>query len=239
MPKSSSADSAATPAGGRGDAGLDWFELGPDDLDEIFSLHLAGMAGLPDPGIVKPERREFFAMLLGGGGRILGVRHGPALIAYGVLQHDLSAEGVPRRTLGVGAAEPVAKLAGAAVARGYRGRGLQRLLARRRVDLAAANGYRQLFSTSSPQNPVSWANLLAEGFVIVDLAEKYGGLLRLILHRGPDREAVAPSVWCPADDGDAVRHHLASGLIGVAQRIAPDGRAEIGFGAAAQREAVE
>lgn len=239
MPKSLSADATVIPAGGRGDAGLEWCELGPDDIDAIFALHLAGMAGLPDPGIVKPERRDFFAMLLGGGGRILGVRHGPDLIAYGVLQYDLSSEGVPRRALGVGASEPVAKLAGAAVTQGYRGRGLQRLLARRRVDLAQAAGYRHLFSTSSPQNPVSWANLLAEGFAIVDLAEKYGGLLRFILHRRPDREAVAPAVWCPADDSDAVRRHLAAGLIGVAQRIASDGRAEIGFGAAAQREAVE
>lgn len=189
--------------------------LGPADAGPVYALHLAAIADIADRTTVKPEEPAFFEGLLAGRGTILGVREAGRLIAYGVLQHDLAAGDDPRDLLGLAADARVAKLAGVGVAPDRRGHGLQRRLTRARVALAAEQGFGHLFATAAPANPVSWGNLMSEGFAIGALVVKYGGLRRFLLHRRPEPRPPARQ-WIAADDLAGVAAALSDGLAGVA-----------------------
>ncbi len=160
---------------------LHWRPLQPGDLPAMDALHRRSIAGMAAQ-VVKPETVEFLASLLHGRGRVIGAWHGAALVAYGVLQHELLAEDDPRQLLGLAAGHPLAKLAGAAVAPSWRGHGLQRQLIERRLALAAGAA---LFATAAPGNVVSWHNLLAFGFAVRALQYRYGGHPRYLLARVP------------------------------------------------------
>ena len=156
-----------------------WRELGLADLDAIEALHRSSI-GAAGPDVVKPENRDFFAGLLKGRGRLVGLFE-QELVAYGVLQHDILANDDPREQLGYGASTSIAKLAGAAVASTHRGQGLQRALIRQRITMASEHDV--LFSTAAPANVVSWTNLLAEGFETRAIIHRYGGLQRYLMLR--------------------------------------------------------
>lgn len=160
---------------------LQWRELRPADLAAMHALHQASIRGLP-PAIVKPESLDFLASLLHGRGRVQGAWDGDALVAYGVLQHDVLPADDPRAHLGLKPHQPVFKLAGAAVASQWRGHGLQRVLIDQR--LAWATGH-AVFATAAPGNPASWRSLLACGLSVRALEVRYGGLPRYLMARVP------------------------------------------------------
>lgn len=166
---------------------LHWRLLQPHDLDAMHALHLHSIEGMVVQ-TVKPETRDFLASLLGGRGRVPGGWAGDALVAYGVLQHDLLADDAPHALLGLPAAAPLCKLAGAAVRRDWRGHGLQRRLIQQRLALAGASS---VFATSAPGNPASWHSLLACGLSVRALQYRYGGHARYLLARVPDEVFVA------------------------------------------------
>jgi GNAT superfamily N-acetyltransferase len=157
-----------------------WRLLQLEELPAIEGLHRLSI-GTAGPDVVKPENRDFFAGLLAGRGRMLGLYDGAELIAYGVLQTDLLANDDPRAALGIGRHLAIAKLAGAAVAPGHRGRGLQRASIRARIALAGDTPL--LFSTAAPANTASLQNLLAEGFAVRARVTRYGGLQRYLMVR--------------------------------------------------------
>ncbi|AVO49773.1 hypothetical protein C6568_11295 [Melaminivora suipulveris] len=166
---------SAQPDGGA--AQLLWRALQPADLPAMHALHLASVAGV-QAAIVKPESREFLQALLAGRGRVLGGWRGQELVAYGVLQHDLLPEDDQRALLGLAPAQPLYKLAGAAVAPAWRGRGLQRLLIQRRMDWAGAAA---VIATAAPGNFASWHSLLACGLQVRAVVRRYGGHARYLL----------------------------------------------------------
>lgn len=167
---------------------LQWRLLQEADLQAMYGLHLLSIAGMAAQA-VKPETREFMLSLLQGRGRVIGAWHEDALVAYGVLQHDLLEHDDPRSLLGLTAAQPVCKLAGAAVDPGWRGQGLQRALIRRRMDCAPRDA--ALFATAAPCNLPSWHNLLACGFAVRALQYLYGGHARYLLALLPQEQAVS------------------------------------------------
>jgi len=169
--------SAATPRMSR----LRWHPLRPADLAAMHALHRASIAGMP-AALVKPESIDFLDSLLQGRGRVQGAWDGPALVAYGVLQHALLPTDDPRARLGLGPDQAVVKLAGAAVAPEWRGHGLQRALIEHRLAWAAGQA---VFATAAPGNPASWRSLLACGFSVRALEVRYGGLPRYLLARVP------------------------------------------------------
>lgn len=199
--------------------GLQWRLLQPHDLSAMHGLHLRSIAGMAAP-IVKPESREFLYGLLHGRGRVIGAWQGDALVAYGVLQHDLQAHDDPRALLGLGAAHAVYKLAGAAVEPQWRGQGLQRRLIRRRMELAAGAA---LFATAAPGNLPSWHNLLDCGFCVRALQYRYGGHARYLLAYLP--HAASPAVQdgreLGMDDLAGQQALLAQGWRGTALGSAP------------------
>ncbi|MFG1462358.1 hypothetical protein V5F77_05610 [Xanthobacter sp. DSM 24535] len=162
------------------DDSIGWRELGPEDLDDIEILHRLAVGPVVRPDIVKPESRAYFASILNGRGRVIGAFEG-RLIAYGILQHDHSPADDPRPELGLAPGASVGRLAGASVAPAFRGRGLQRITIAARVAMAPPD--MALFSTAAPVNTPSWASLLAEGFPIHGVVQRYGGYLRYMMVR--------------------------------------------------------
>lgn len=203
---------------------LIWRRLEAADLDSVEALHRAVMAGL-GPNVVKPEKRDFLAEMLGPRGRTLGVFDGHALVAYGVLQHDIPATDDPRDAVGLPFSIPLMKLAGTSVAPSHRGRGLQRALIAARVRLALEGAAEEpiLFATSAPLNPASWRNLLSEGFAIRALKPYYGGHLRYVMVRhGQAAGREGEMLVDPAAIEQQARL-LAAGWCGVALREVPGG----------------
>lgn len=210
-----------------GDA-LSWRALGPSDLDAVYALHRQAIGEAIRPEVVKPETRDFFAGILGGRGRMVGVfadtaGAGAELVAYGVLQRVLPAYDDPRPYIGAPAEAPVAKLAGASVAPAHRGQKLQRALIAARVGLAQPGDI--LFATSAPANPASWINLLSEGFAIRALVPYYGGHLRYLMVRdGTDVTPRDTRLMSPAD-AEGQMALLKAGWRGVAARQGAEGAA--------------
>ena len=196
--------------------------LQPGDLDAMQALHLLSIAGMP-PHLVKPESREFLAGLLNGRGLVLGALADSQLVAYGVLQHDLLAQDDPRTVFGFAADRQVGKLAGAAVAPGWRGQGLQRRLIAQRMAFADRSAL--LFATASPGNYASWRSLLACGFAVRALEYRYGGLARYLLLYDPCAPRPASSIGSTQyqDTGSLAQQQalLDAGWQGVAPGNAP------------------
>lgn len=199
---------------------LQWRWLQPQDLQAMYALHLRSIAGMA-PAAVKPETPAFMQGLLQGRGRVIGGWHAGALVAYGVLQHDLAAHDDPAALLGLAPAHPLRKLAGAAVDHAWRGHRLQRHLIQRRM--ACADGV-ALFATAAPCNPPSWHNLLACGFSVRALEYRYGGHARYLLAHVPQapwRGAQALARESGPDELALQQTLLAQGWRGTAAGRAP------------------
>jgi hypothetical protein len=202
--------------------------LSAADLEAIFALHLAATAAVGRPDLIKPESRDFFGRILGGGGHVVGIRRDGQLIAYGVLQTDLAPSEDARPLLGLAAGDRLAKLAGASVLPRLWGGGLHADLIARRVAEAERLGIDHLYATSAPGNTRSWTNLVDRGFVVRALVEKYGGQLRYILYRHRTGSvAGGAESWCDAADTERQRLLIAQGFIGASWRQRDDGVREI------------
>ena len=208
-----------------------WLDGGA--LDAVERLHRRSIEGL-DSRLVKPERRSFFESVFAGRGEVVGavVPGGDAetgvaggrLAGYGVLLTELAEGEDAGHRIGLGGNQGLAKIAGTGVDPADRGFGLQRALVRRRIERAEARGFRHVFATAAPGNRVSWQNLMAEDFAIVDVVLAYGSLERYLLHRPVERAQRPPQTaraWCAADRTDDVRAALRSGLVGSLWRAHP------------------
>ncbi|MBA4791025.1 MAG: hypothetical protein H2042_15090 [Rhizobiales bacterium] len=162
------------------DPPLAWRELGPEDLDEVDTLHREAMGPVVRPEIVKPESRAYFQSILSGRGRVIGA-FAPHLVAYGILQHDHAPSDRWEDELRVADGTSVGRLAGASVHPDFRGRRLQRATITARIAMAPRGML--LFSTAAPANTASWSSLLAEGFNIHRIVQRYGGFARYLMVR--------------------------------------------------------
>lgn len=191
------------------------------DLAAMLDLHRAILAEVP-PGAVRPERPEFFAMLLGGGGLVPAlVDPAGRLAGYAVLQYDLAEETelIARLSLppppSLIAPQRLAKLAGAAVRADWRGGDLQYHLTRLRLALARADGVSHLFATVGIDNPPSYRSLLRAGLIVTARIETYGGLLRYLLEHdlaaGPVAMNGRTPICIAAESHDAIAAALAVG----------------------------
>jgi GNAT superfamily N-acetyltransferase len=151
------------------------------EAEDAYALHRLSTAGMA-PGLVAADSREFFQSHVSQVGRILGIYTQRGLGAYAVLglpglgdpnfgtDHDLPAADLLQ----------VAHLDGAGVHPRYRGNKLHRLLIEWRIAEAKKAGRSILLSTAAPENRFSLDNLLACGFRICGLKQKFGGLRYLL-----------------------------------------------------------
>lgn len=209
---------------GAGPVSYVWLDGGA--LDAVERLHRRSIAGAGS-GLVKPEKRSFFESVFAGRGEVIGAVvpgddaetnvEGGRLAGYGVLLTTLAQGEDAGRRIGLRGNDGLAKIAGTGVDPADRGRGLQRSLVRRRIMRAGERGFGHVFATAAPANTVSWRNLMAEGFAIVDVVLAYGSLERYLMHRPVAAAARAdgdPRAWCRADRTDEVRQALSAGLVG-------------------------
>lgn len=215
----------ATVAAGR------YVPLSASDLDAIYALHLKATGAVGRPDLIKPETRDFFARILAGGGRVIGVLQGRTLIAYGVLQLDLPPSEDARPLLGLTPNDSLAKLAGASVLPEAWGAGIHDVLIEMRIEDARRAGITHLYATAAPGNSRSWENLLGAGFAVRAIIEKYGGHARYILHRdlSAGERAVGDGVWCSASDVDGQRALIAAGHAGVRWRRHQNGARDLWY----------
>ncbi|MGF7158908.1 hypothetical protein FHS85_000518 [Rhodoligotrophos appendicifer] len=199
-------------------AAMNWRVLGMEDVEAIYRLHIAATDAVGRPDFIRPETLEFFVKMLSGAGIIVGVHDLHGLLAYGVLQWDLSIEEDPRPALQLTEADSLAKLAGASVRPGTWGSGLHRRMIDWRREEARARGFRHLYATSAPGNERSWTNLIEEGLQIRSIRQQYGGHLRYVM--ATDLEDTRPwscqVSWCDVKDIAGQNTMLAQGLVGFA-----------------------
>ena len=197
------------------------------DLDAVVALHRRSIEAVGRNDLIKPETSDFFARILGGGGRITGVWLDGAFVGYGVLQFDLPPSEDARPYLGLAEEDRLAKLAGACVLPHAWGGGIHDALIASRIDQARQAGIAHLYATAAPGNARSWENLLAAGFGVRALVAKYGGHMRYLLHRREEPEPAQPAgddgVWCGAEDTEGQQALLADGRWGRAWRRRDDG----------------
>ncbi|WP_342644019.1 GNAT family N-acetyltransferase [Rhodoligotrophos ferricapiens] len=200
----------------------EWREIGAADVAAVHELHLAATQKVGRPDLIRPESRAFFEKMVSGAGRIVGLFDDEGLLAYGVLQWDLSIEEDPYGPLGLDRSASLAKLAGTSVRPAAWGCGLHSQLIAWRIEAARSLGFRHLYSTSAPGNHRSWTNLIGEGFGICALKEQYGGHLRFLLTRTVDEPVrqARSGEWCAVEAIGRQRQLLGAGHQGVAWRKA-------------------
>ncbi|HAO33715.1 MAG TPA: hypothetical protein DCQ84_12290 [Candidatus Competibacteraceae bacterium] len=155
------------------------------DVERVYRLHRHLLEQASTPGLFKPESRRFFEQHIAAVGHTVGVFAGSTLIAYGIV--GLPDDG--RYNFGVALGLPsrewprVAHLDGCGVLPQWRGKGLQRWLARWRIATAVSVGRRHLLSTAAPANHASCRNLLGVGLTVHGLQPMFGGRWRHLFYR--------------------------------------------------------
>lgn len=195
--------------------------LNARDVERVYRLHRGLLEQAPESKVFKPESRQFFERHIEAAGQTLGVFVGPALIAYGIVGLPVDARYNFGVAFGLEAAEwpRVAHLDGCGVRPQWRGNGLQRWLAARRIALAAAANRRHILSTAAPANRASCRNLLGAGLTIRCLQPMFGGLLRYLFYRDlrqADRLDPATALLVAVADLDRQQNLLARGYRGYA-----------------------
>jgi GNAT superfamily N-acetyltransferase len=211
---------------------LQWRTLCIDDLDRIYALHVEATDRVGRPDLIRPETPDFFAKMLTTHGQMTGVFDDKGLVAYGVLQWDLSIEEDPFGPLRINRETRLAKFAGSSVRPSWWGHGLHSRLISSRIATARSLGFANAYSTSAPGNHRSWTNLIDEGFRIRALKEQYGGHLRFLLLKDLKADITFdPVEWISDEDIDGQRRLLAAGCEGFGWRH-KGGSHEILFGRA-------
>ena len=159
--------------------------LTSEDLAELYALHLLILSTLPHPHVLRPDSRDFIERNL----RLRGVTFGAycrrELIAYSVVAFPHPDEESPSVDLPQASIEPnrVAVYDGSAVHPAFRGSHLHAALNQMRREYAVRAGYYHLMGTVSIFNPFSLTNHLEAGFFVKGIKNKYGGMIRLIIHQ--------------------------------------------------------
>ena len=190
--------------------------LSDEHLGDILALYGTVRATIR-ADLFAEEADGFFPDHLARIGRILGLFAEDTLIAYGVL--GLPGPGDVNFADMIDLAEPqrqgVAHIDGAAVCPEWRGNGVHRVLVAWRLERAREAGRSIALSTAAPENLPCVGNLLAEGFDIHALIQKFGGW-RYVFRRDLD---TAPSrtdggIWAEVSDMDTQRDLLRRGFVG-------------------------
>ena len=164
----------------------------PNELDDLYQLHQLVVLRVHHPHAFRPDSRSFMEMQIERRGRTVAVFCDDEIVAYAALSfpnndpdnlgHDLP---LPETELG-----HVADYDGSAVHPDYRGNQLQQLMTHMRHRYALLHGRYHILGTVSPFNPVSLQNFLDLGCRVRNIKQKYGGMVRLIIHR--DLREVSP-----------------------------------------------
>lgn len=161
------------------------------ELENVLALQDYIYERIQNKEIFVRDTMEDFLEAFEGQGRIFGIYTNEGrLIAY----RFITVPGENEKNMGNDLYLPhrefhkVVHLETTVVHPDFRGMGLQRLTLDYAIKWTIAHGYRYLFCTVSPYNPVSLNNIMSGGLKVRDLKIKYGneehpGYLRYILFR--------------------------------------------------------
>lgn len=161
-------------------------------LDDVMKLQDLIYASIPDKEIFATDTKEDYLKDMAQGGFVLGVYVDKRLVSY----RYVSFPGLTEKNLGLDLGmDPEALLHSAnlettVVHPDFRGNKLQKLTLDHAVEIIKERGYYHLFSTVSPKNIFSLANVMSADLKVKALKKKYGkmpdnsdGKWRFILHR--------------------------------------------------------
>jgi ribosomal protein S18 acetylase RimI-like enzyme len=193
--------------------------LDADELDAAFALHREVLQGLPAPHLFRADSRDFMARHIDERGRTIGTFADGRLVGYAVISFPDDEPDNLGRDVPLPAEEMphVADYDGSAVHPDFRGNGLQLRMSELRHRIALARGRHHILGTVSPDNPASLGNFLRFGFQVRNLRNKYGGALRLIIHRDlrrPQLEVPGTVAEVPLTDTEVIGALLRQGHIG-------------------------
>ena len=156
-------------------------QLSLADMAEIVVLQQIVTQSLEDSTILQPLSRAEFENILRDNGVMLGAFHGDQLIACRAL---LMPDPTEDEHLGIDArAVDLSRVLYQEVSfvhPSYRGRGLQRKLGQRIMELVNLADYDVICATVKPFNIASLKDKFSQGLHVVALKYKYGGKLRYV-----------------------------------------------------------
>jgi hypothetical protein len=154
------------------------------DLEELFALHQLILSKVPHPHVLRPDKRDFMEKNLQSRGVTFGAFCRGELISYSVVALPGPDEESPSVDLPMAGIDParIAVYDGSGVHPSFRGNHLHAALNQMRREYAVRSGRFHLMGTVSVFNPFSLSNHLGEGFFVKGIKEKYGGMIRLIIH---------------------------------------------------------
>lgn len=166
--------------------------LDDSKLDDVMKLQDLIYSNLRDKDIFATDTKEDYLKDMASGGFVLGVYVDKELISY----RYVSFPGLSEKNLGLDlgmhpeALMSSANLETTVVHPDFRGNKLQKLTLDHAIELIKERGYYHLFSTVSPKNIFSLANVMSADLKVKGLKKKYGklpdnsdGKWRFILHR--------------------------------------------------------
>lgn len=206
---------------------LDFFAkfVEPKEIDTVLDLQEFIYDRILNKEIFVKDNREDFYEALENEGRIFGIYTSQnRLIAY----RFITIPGNNVRNMGNDVALPysefhkVVHLESTVVHPDFRGLGLQKLTLDYATKWAIAKGYRYLFCTVSPYNPISLKNIMSGELKVRDLKKKYGnethrGYWRYILER--DLSVTCEDCWpkftfCAIEEIEVQQKLIFEGFVG-------------------------
>lgn len=174
--------------------------LDDSKLDDVMKLQDLIYSNLRDKDIFATDTKEDYLKDMKQGGFVLGVYVDNELISY----RYVSFPGLTEKNLGLDLGMPPevllhsANLETTVVHPDFRGNKLQKMTLDFAVELIKEKGYYHVFSTVSPKNVFSLANVMSAELKVKGLKKKYGqmpdnsdGKWRFILHRDLQEEVCA------------------------------------------------
>ena len=167
----------------------------PDELEELYKLHQLVVSRVHHPHAFRPDSRSFMEQQIERRGRTVAVFCDGKIVAYAAISFPDDDPDNLGRDLPLPEEElsHVADYDGSAVHPDYRGNQLQQLMTHMRHRYALLHDRYHILGTVSPLNPVSLQNFLDLGCRVRNIKQKYGGMVRLIIHRDL-REATPPPI---------------------------------------------
>lgn len=154
-----------------------------DDIQEIINLQNIVLANIKDSDTYYPVSKEVLKGLMNNGDSAMGAVIGEELVGFCIIHIPGPEQGNLGRDVGMTEEDlnTVAHIQFIFVHPDYRGYSIQNKLIKHILDIVTDAGCRHVLCTISPKNYYSLYNTLQWGFVIREIKEKYGGLIRYIL----------------------------------------------------------
>lgn len=208
--------------------------LNESHLSLILQLQELVVGKIADPDTYYVRSPEYLHKRLRVRNSAMGIFKGHELLGY----HIASFPGMDEENLGedIGlkaeALLQVVKMGPTAVHPGYRNIGLLHMVASKHFKVIAGMGYTHICLTIAPNNYPSLKSTLKHGFAIKHIKQKYGNLLRYILHLDLKNPYTNPRyhVKIAGTDIESQRFMLNLGFYGYSLLKNDDGSADIVFG---------